>query len=82
MEYFIPEDSASSNETHLRRARQLTTEPLNTTDDIPFTRHEIQAAREKFDPRKAPGEDAINSEVLFGHLEISLPYLQKYTMNV
>ena len=65
MEYFIPEDSASSNETHLRRARQLTTEPLNTTDDIPFTRHEIQAAREKFDPRKAPGEDAINSKVLF-----------------
>jgi hypothetical protein len=64
MDYFIPEDSASSDETHCQRARQLTTEPLNTTDDIPFTKHEIQAALEKFDPRKAPGEDAINSEVL------------------
>jgi hypothetical protein len=41
-----------------------TTEPLNTTEDVPFTKHEIQAALEKFDPRKAPGEDAINSEVL------------------
>jgi hypothetical protein len=38
MDYFIPEDSAFSDETHCQRARQLTTEPLNTTDDIPFTK--------------------------------------------
>ena len=64
MDYFIPEDLASSDETHCQRARQLTTEPLNTPDDIPFTKHEIRAVLEKFDPRKAPGEDAVSSEVL------------------
>ena len=64
MEYFIPEDSASSDETHFQRSRQLTTEPLNTIDDVQFPKHEIQAALENFDPRKAPGEDAINSDVL------------------
>jgi hypothetical protein len=37
---------------------------VNTIDDVQFRKHEIQAALEKFDPRKAPGEDAINSDVL------------------
>lgn len=64
MEYFVPEDTESSDGEHHKRARQLTTEPLNTTDDIPFTKDEIQAVLEKFDPRKTPGEDALNSEVL------------------
>ena len=64
MEYFIPEDSASSDETHCQQARQLMTEHLNTIDDVQFKKHEIQAALEKFDPQKAPGEDAINSDVL------------------
>ena len=40
------------------------TEPLRTSDDDTFTKQEIQAVLEKFDPRKAPGEDALNSEVL------------------
>jgi len=40
------------------------TEPLHTSDDDAFTKQEIQAVLEKFDPRKAPGEDALNSEVL------------------
>ena len=64
MDYFIPEDSASDDDAHHKRARQLTTEPMHTTDDIPFTKQEVQAALEKFDPHKAPGEDALNSEIL------------------
>ena len=31
-------------------------EPLHTAEDV--------AVVEKFDPRKAPGEDALNSEIL------------------
>jgi hypothetical protein len=38
--------------------------PTITNDNIPFTKQEVQAALEKFDPRKAPGEDALNSEIL------------------
>jgi hypothetical protein len=51
MDYFIPEDSESSDGAHHKRTRQLVTEPLHTTDDIPFTTFEIKAALEKFDPR-------------------------------
>lgn len=64
MEYFIPEDSEPNDDTHHQRTMLPTVEPLNTLDDVPFTKQEIQTALEKIDPRKAPGEDAINSEVL------------------
>ena len=64
MDYFISEDSESSDGAHHKRTRQLITEPMHTPDDIPFTTLEITAALEKFDPRKAPGEDAINSNIL------------------
>ena len=37
---------------------------MHTTDDIPFTQQEVQTALEWFDSRKAPGEDALTSEVL------------------
>ena len=40
------------------------TEPLRTSDDDTFTKQEIQAVLEKFDPRKAFGDDALNSKVL------------------
>jgi hypothetical protein len=64
MDYFIPEDDESSDGAHHRQIRQTITEPIQTKDDIPFTKQEVQATLEKFDPRKAPGEDAINSEIL------------------
>jgi len=64
MDYFIPEESESSDGAHHKRTRQLKTEPMHTTDDIPFTTQEIKAALGKFDSRKAPGEDALNNAVL------------------
>ena len=63
MDYFTPEDSASDDDAHHKRARQLTTEPMHTTDDIPFAKQEVQAALETFDPHKALGEDALNIEI-------------------
>jgi hypothetical protein len=39
-------------------------EPLITTEDVAFTKQEVHEILEKFDPRKAPGEDALNSEIL------------------
>jgi hypothetical protein len=38
---------------------------MYTTHVIPFIQKEVQAALELFDSRKAPGEDALTSEVLF-----------------
>jgi hypothetical protein len=64
MDYFIPEDSASSDRAYHKQATQLMTKPMHTTDNIPFMQQEVQAALEKLDSRKARGEDALTSEVL------------------
>ena len=64
MDHFVPEDSEYSDGVHHKRARQQVMELLHTADDNAFTKQEIQAVLEKFDPHKAPGEDALNSEVL------------------
>jgi len=58
IEHFVPEDSEDGEEAHHKHVRQQASAPLQTTDDVEFTRHEVQATLEKFDPRKTPGEDA------------------------
>jgi hypothetical protein len=64
MEHFIPEDSESSESVHHQSIRQLTANPLDTLDDEDFTKEEILAVLEKFNPDKAPGEDGLNSDIL------------------
>jgi hypothetical protein len=64
MEYFTPEDSKSSDSVHHKFIRQLTVEPLDTLNNEEFTKEEVLAVLEKFDPSKAPGEDGLNSDVL------------------
>ena len=39
MDYFLPEDSASSHGYHHKGVRHLMTEPMHTTDDITFTQN-------------------------------------------
>jgi len=63
MEYFIPEDSNSCDSVHHKTIRQLAVEPLGTPEDVEFTKEEILAVLEKFDPSKAPGEDGLTSEI-------------------
>jgi hypothetical protein len=64
IERFVPEDSEDGDEAHHKRVRQQVAAPLRTTNDEEFTRHEVQAALDKFDPCKTPGEDALSSEIL------------------
>ena len=65
MEYFIPDDSKSSDSAnHTYTIKHEMEEPLDTPDDVKFTKEEILAVIEKFDPGKAPGEDGQNSEIL------------------
>jgi hypothetical protein len=72
--HFVPEDSKDSDEEHHKHARQQVIEPLHTTTDEEFLRQEIQEVLEKFDPRKAPGKDALTSEILL-HSYRSFPTL-------
>jgi hypothetical protein len=64
MDHFVHEDSENSDREHHKRARQQVMEPLHTDNDDAFMKQEIQAVLDKFDPRKAPGKDALNSKVL------------------
>ena len=50
IEYFVPEDSEDGEEAHHKRVRQQASASLQTTNDVEFTRHEVQAILEKFDP--------------------------------
>ena len=64
MEYFIPEDSESSDSVHHKSIRQLAVEPLDMLDDVEFTKEEMLVVLEKFDPSKTLGEDGLNSDIL------------------
>ena len=63
-EHFVPEDSQDDNEAHHKRIRHIAAAPMYMPNDEEFTRQEVQAALERFDPLKAPGEDALPSEIL------------------
>jgi hypothetical protein len=64
MEYFIPDDSESSDSAHHTHIRHEIEEPLDTPDDVEFTKEEILAVIGKFDPGKALGMDGQKSEIL------------------
>jgi hypothetical protein len=72
MDHFVHEYSVNSDGVHHKRIRQQVFEPLHTTDDDEFTKQEILAVLETFDPSKASGEDAVNSDVLL-HTFKNLP---------
>jgi hypothetical protein len=63
LDQFIPDDEGS-DEAHHKQVRRQVLEPLNTIEDVPFTKQEIHDILYKFDPRKAPGKDALISEIL------------------
>jgi hypothetical protein len=53
--------AAKAHTTHIRHEIE---EPLDTPDDVEFTKEEILAVIEKFDPGKAPGMGGQTSEIL------------------
>jgi hypothetical protein len=74
IEHFIPEDSEDGDEAHHKRIRQQVAASLCMTNDKEFTRHEVQAALDKFEPCKTPGEDALSSRIPL-HIFRSFPTL-------
>jgi len=52
IEHFVPEDSEDGEVAHHKQVRLQASVPLQKTNDVEFTRHEVQAILEKFDPVK------------------------------
>lgn len=63
--HFTPDDDPLTDNQHQREIRELMNEEINTEDDREFTQEEIIRVLKKFDPKKAPGEDGLTSEILF-----------------
>jgi hypothetical protein len=51
MDQFIPEENEGSNKAHHTGIRERARETLNTNDDYVFTKQELLAVLERFDPR-------------------------------
>jgi len=64
IEHFVPEYTEDREVAHHKQVTLQASAPLQKTNDVEFTRHEVQAILEQFDHRKAPGEDALSSEIL------------------
>jgi hypothetical protein len=47
-----------------KQIREQIMEPIDTEDDKTFSREEIASAINRFNPKKAPGEDGLRSEIL------------------
>ena len=64
LQQFIPDDNPETDSQQQAEIRELMNEEINTGDDKIFTQEEITRVLKKFDPRKAPGEDGLTSEIL------------------
>jgi len=60
IEHFVAEDSEDREVVHHEQVRLQASALPQTTNDVEFTRYEIRAILEKFDYRKATGEDTVS----------------------
>jgi len=64
LDYFVPEDNETDDSTVHKQIREQVKEPVDTEEDKPFSRREIASLIKKFNPKKAPREDGLTSEIL------------------
>ena len=62
--HFVPEDKENEDNEYHRLIREETRRPIDTPDDRAFTQQEIKGILTRMNPKKAPGEDGINSTIL------------------
>jgi hypothetical protein len=64
LDYFVPEDYETDDNTVHKHIRELIKEPIDTEDDKPLSREEIISVIKKFNPKTATGEDGLKSETI------------------
>ena len=72
LDYFVLEDKETDDSAVHKKIRELIKEPIDTEDDKPFSQEEIESAIKKFNPKKAPGEDGLTSEIIVRFQKLSL----------
>ena len=77
MDYFVPDDNKESDSDYQREIRRHSLEPCEENDDRIFTEEEVQNIIKHFNPKKAPGEDGISSEILLRVFELFPSFITK-----
>jgi hypothetical protein len=82
IEHFVPENSEYGGDAHHKRVRHQASAPLHTTNDEEFTRQEVQAALEMFDPVKHREKTPCPVRYSCTSSGVSQPFSRKSTTNV
>jgi hypothetical protein len=66
LDSFVPEDNETNDSAVHKKIRELTKKPIDTEEYTckPFSREEIVSVIKMFNPKKAPGEDGLTSEII------------------
>jgi hypothetical protein len=72
LEFFVPEEDETNDSTVHKHIREQIKELIDTEDNKPFSREEMASMIKKFNPKKAPGEDGLTSEIIL-HASRSFP---------
>jgi hypothetical protein len=80
LEHFVPDDRQDSDNEFHRKIRKKIQEPTDAVDDKPFTKEESIANLNKFNSKKAPGKDGLNSDNLIRAFQVfPLSFTQIYS---
>jgi hypothetical protein len=63
LDYIFTEDREEEDSLHHTNIRRDIGEPINTNDDVEFTREEIKHTIDSFNQKKAPGIDGITGGI-------------------
>jgi hypothetical protein len=75
LDYFKPVDEENEDSEHHKRIRNQTWCSIETQDDREFTQQEIKEISQNMNPKKAPGENGINSKILLQVFKILPRYV-------
>ena len=64
LDYFVPQDDETNDTAVHKQVRAQIKELIDPEVDKPFSREEITSVIERFNSKKAPGEDGLRSEIL------------------
>jgi hypothetical protein len=62
LDYLIEEDTTEEN-SYQSTIRMAVEEPINTNDDVKFSREEVKEVTESFDNKKTPGIDGVTAGI-------------------
>ena len=80
LDCFVPKDKETNDSAVHKQIREHMKEPIGTESDKPFSQEEIVFVMKMFNPKMAPGENGLTSEIII-HAFRSFPAFLRYTVS-